>query len=221
MVDSSHLSNLFSEIGIDRDYRDMDFDGLVFDAQGWGDDHRILTTSVQDLKPSLVIEVGSWKGASVLRMFEAARRIGLSTNFICVDTWLGSHVDLWRGEEHRKSLNLRHGYPTMFRQFIFNMIERGAISSIYPLPMTTTAAAAVIHSMGLKADLIYIDAGHDELDVASDIYRYYPLLRSGGMMVGDDYSKNWPGVVTAVNKFVAENGIVLRTEAEKWWLIKE
>ena len=30
------------------------------------------------------------------------------------------------------------------------------------------------------------------------------ILRPGGVMVCDDYSSGWPGVVSAINQFVAE-----------------
>jgi cephalosporin hydroxylase len=210
----------FRSLGIDKDYSGMDFSDLSFDPSGWGQSHAIFEIVMRDVRPKLVIEVGTWKGASLLRMFEAARSLGIDTKFICIDTWLGSHVDLWRNADYRNDLMLRQGYPTMFRQFIFNMIAAEAIDYVYPLPMTSTAAAATIASMNLKADIIYIDAAHDEEDVAIDIKRFYPLLQPGGLIFGDDYSVNWPGVVKAVNRFASENGLLLRTDQEKWWIHK-
>lgn len=214
------LAECFHAIGIDKDYSGMDFSGLKVDAQGWGHTHPIFERLISTVRPDLVIEVGTWKGASLLKMIGLAKAHDLPTEFISVDTWLGSHVALWSDATYREDLMLQHGFPSMFRQFIFNMIENEVIDRVWPLPMTTTAAAAVIAAMGVSADLIYVDAAHDEEDVAMDIKRYWPLLRSGGVMFGDDYSENWPGVVRAVNDFAAGAGLMLRTEAEKWWMAK-
>lgn len=212
------LAAKFASIGIDKDYAGMDFAGLKFDPQGWGDAHPIFRRLMEQLRPSTVIEVGAWKGASLLRMAGVAAELSLETEFISIDTWLGSHVDLWMG--YRGDLLLKHGFPTMFRQFIFNMIAAEVIDRVWPMPMTTTAAAAVLARMNVQADLIYIDAAHDEEDVTLDIQRFWPLLRPGGVMFGDDYSENWPGVMAAADRFAIANGLELTVDAEKWSLTK-
>jgi hypothetical protein len=60
------------------------------------------------------------------------------------------------------------------------------------------------------ADLIYIDASHEYGPVKDDIAAFWPLLNDNGIMLGDDYSPSWKGVVQAVNEFgQAEiNGVV-------------
>ena len=212
------LADAFAALGITKDYAGMDFAGLEFDAQGWGDEHPIFERLMREVRPRTVIEVGTWKGASLLRMVAAAKILRLDTQFVSIDTWLGSYVDLWI--DYRDDLMLRHGYPTMFRQFVFNMIEADAIDRVWPLPMTTTAAAAALTRLKVQADLIYVDAAHDEDEVAVDLKRFWPLLRPGGVMFGDDYDPAWPGVVAAVGAFARAQGLALRVEQEKWWLVK-
>lgn len=58
---------------------------------------------------------------------------------------------------------------------------------------------------------IYIDAGHSYNDVYNDLIAWYPKLKSGGFLVGDDYAIMYNptegeyGVVQAVEDFVLIN----------------
>ena len=83
------------------------------------------------------------------------------------------------------------------------MIKTEMINSVYPLPMTSTAAYYLLKRFEIQADLIYIDAGHEHDEVYTDLSLYYNLLRLGGVMACDDYTAGWPGVVSAINQFVA------------------
>jgi hypothetical protein len=213
------LIELFKSIGVDKDYSSMDFGGLHEDLQGWGSDHPVFGQLMSRFKPGLVIEVGTWKGASVVHMAELAKKLSLPTKFICVDTWLGDDR-AWSNSEYRKGLMLRNGYPSLFRQFVFNLRSRNLIDDVFPLPLSSNAAARLLKRSGVVADMIYIDGGHEEDDVALDLKLYYELLRPGGAMFGDDYSPEWIGVVRAVNRFCADRGLVLSTGGAKWFLAK-
>jgi predicted O-methyltransferase YrrM len=54
----------------------------------------------------------------------------------------------------------------------------------------------------IKFDLIHIDAEHEYSAVKNDIENYWNLLNEDGVMICDDYSSNWPGVVKAVDELV-------------------
>ena len=45
---------------------------------------------------------------------------------------------------------------------------------------------------------LYIDAGHEYEHVTADLKAWWPVLKPGGMMFGDDYHLQWIGVVRAV-----------------------
>jgi Methyltransferase domain len=210
------LDAVFASIGLNGSYETMDFSGLTEDIQGWESQHRIFGRVFERYRPSLVIEVGTWKGASVLHMDRLSRRLECGTSFICVDTWLGSNDSLWLDAEFRKSLMLQNGYPTMFRQFVFNVKTHEALDRIYPLPMTSTCGAYLLKRLQVQADAIYIDAGHEEDEVYVDLDRYFSILRPGGAMFGDDYSDDWIGVKRAVDRFCAEHGLALQIDDGKW-----
>ena len=67
-----NLSAIFSSIGIDRDYRTMDFADIGPDLQGWNSIHPLFEDLLRQVKPTVLVEVGSWKGASVIHMAKTA-----------------------------------------------------------------------------------------------------------------------------------------------------
>lgn len=77
-------------------------------------------------------------------------------------------------------------------------------------------------------DLIYIDADHTEEGCRRDIEDWYPKIRSGGFVTGDDYSRYRAkhtgvvfGVIEAVDKYFAEKGLtVYELPAHGWAVIK-
>lgn len=54
-------------------------------------------------------------------------------------------------------------------------------------------------------DFIYLDGIHLYENVKEDIIHWIPKLKKGGFFVGDDYSKNFPGVIKAVNEMFENN----------------
>ena len=71
---------------------------------GWNGDRQIFPALIKQLKPSLIIEVGSWMGLSAANMATSCKALGLNdTAVVCVDTWLGS-------KEHWRDPNLV-GHP--------------------------------------------------------------------------------------------------------------
>jgi hypothetical protein len=85
-------------------------------------------------------------------MYAASVKHHTATQFVCVDTWLGSSLEFWLNPDLRKQLMIEGGYPTMFRQFVVNLVAHGADRAVYPLPMTSTAAARVLGRLGVAAD---------------------------------------------------------------------
>lgn len=207
-------------IGIDGScYRQAD-PSLAVDLQGWHSNHPIFEKVFKEHRPKMVCEIGTWKGASVLHMHDLAKSFGLRTHFICVDTWLGSNDTLWLEPDLRVHLQLSNGFPNLFRQFIRNVMSKGAGNDISPFPITSTAAARVLRKLGIKFDALYIDAGHEEEEVYHDLALFYDLVVDGGAIFGDDYAEGWPGVVRAVNKFARQKGVKLEAGDGKFYFVK-
>jgi hypothetical protein len=61
-------------------------------------------------------------------------------------------------------------------------------------------------------DFIYVDgfAANGE-EGGTTFYDWWPKLKRGGVFAGHDYSPDWPLVVKAVDRFIAETGLCLFT----------
>ena len=139
---------------------------------GWNGDRAIFPALIQQLKPSLIIEVGSWMGQSAANMGASCKALGLSdTAVVCIDTWLGSK-EHWRDPNLVGHLELQNGYPTFYRRFLTNMVQAGVSDVIVPLPMPSQIGASYLKDFSLQSELIYIDGSHDEKDVYDDLTAY-------------------------------------------------
>lgn len=188
------------------------------DLQGWGSADPAFRALIAELRPALIVEVGSWKGASAIHMASLCREFSLDTRIICVDTWLGSteHV-LGLRPGWKESLRPRHGYPRLYYTFLANVLRSGHASRIIPLPNSSDNAAVVLRELGVRPELIYIDAAHEQDCVYRDLTNYWELLAPAGALLGDDFAK-FPGVRQAVHRFVAETGASLDDRGDKYVL---
>jgi len=178
------------------------------DKQGWNNTHHYLTEAI-DTPDLLVIEIGVWKGGSTIAMANRMREQGFGGVVLSVDTWLGS-VEHWVQPEWTPHLGLAHGYPSIQRKFMANVIDSGLEQFVVPLPTDSINASEIAKHYALQADIIHIDAGHDYASVMADLRAWWPVLRSGGLYIGDDYHDegiHWPGVYEAHNDFFAELGL--------------
>lgn len=146
----------------------------------------------------LVIEMGSWRGRSSLAMASAKR-------LVCVDSWLGSpgeeceqdvlagRIDPWK-EWQRAILPATEDC---------NIIaERGDLWEV-------EFRHRLIDRYGATADLVFIDASHDEQSVREDIALALQILKPDGVLCGHDYGGSWTGVKAAVDVMVKSPRVVV------------
>lgn len=165
---------------------------------------------INQYKPNLVIEVGSFLGYSAIKMAKEIKKQNLDTKIICVDTWLGSpeHYEMFKDNNDNR-LNYINGYPTLYHKFISNVILNDVQDIIYPFPYPSSTAFKILNKLfdkhNVKADLIFVDGSHEEIDVYLDLYYYYQLLSDKGVLWGDDWA--WGMVKEGVNRFLQENNL--------------
>lgn len=202
-------------------YERFDYKTIPFDPQGWASQSPAFRDLISQVKPRLIVEVGTWKGASAFEMAGISRELNLSCQIVCVDTWLGA-LEFWTDQtdpDRYLSLQLRHGYPSIYYQFLANVCHQGFQDRIVPFPQTSSIAALWFRYFGITADLIYIDGSHEEEDVYRDICDYWEIVADGGILFGDDYA--WDGVRLALTRFAKEEGLRISFASEKWVLKKQ
>jgi hypothetical protein len=201
-------------------YEGFDAAAYPLDLQGWGSASPAFRELIAAVRPRLIVEVGTWKGASAIHMAEILAAEKSDAQILCVDTWLGA-LEFWTDQADSArygSLRLRHGWPQVYYQFLANVVHRGQQARITPFPQTSATAALWLRYFGLKAELIYVDGSHEEEDVYADILAYWEALAPRGVLFGDDW--DWDGVRLAVERFAREEQRKIRHVADKWVLDK-
>ncbi len=153
-------------------------------------------------KNAICAEIGVWKG-------DFSEKIVAQTNptrLHLIDGWM--HI-----AEFAESI---YGTPNRDQAFMDAMFER--VRNKFKKQID---AGIVVLNRGLSEEIskkfennyfdwIYIDANHSYEYVKDDLECYFPKVKKGGLICGDDYAEGgwWDGgVKKAVDEFV-ENGLV-------------
>jgi predicted O-methyltransferase YrrM len=202
---------------------------LPIDLRGWNGNNPIFAQLISQVKPNIILEVGTWKGQSTISMAKAVKALHYQATIFCIDTWLGAiefkeNERLYGDDWNRMLL---HGYPQVYYQFISNCVHEDVIDLIEPVPATSRDAVKFVPD----AELIYIDGDHTYLGVLEDLNNYWPKLKPGGVMFGDDYTLKLskprandqynPEVYKAIDEFVANNNLELEIIDNNFWLIRK
>jgi predicted O-methyltransferase YrrM len=174
------------------------------DLQGWASEHRFLTETVATQRSKIIVEVGVWKGASVIELAQSVRANGLDSVVIAVDTWLGAW-DHWTNDQWHGELGFEFGFPTIYRTFLANVITAGLQDIVVPLPLDSVNAQHTLKAFEIFPDLVHIDSAHDFDTVISDLTHWWNLLTVGGTIIMDDYFESvsvWPDVLRGIRVFL-------------------
>lgn len=137
----------------------------------------------------LFVEIGSFKGQSSSFMGVEIINSGKKIKFDAVDTWQGSKEHQAGGD--CEDPNVVAG--TLFEEFTKN--TEPVKSVINPVRMPSTEAASLYEDKSIS--FIMIDGDHTYDGVVADVLSFYPKMKPGGFMTGDDA---WaPDVWKAVN----------------------
>jgi hypothetical protein len=202
-------------------YDNFPYKDFEKDVQGGGGTE-IMANAFAQLKPKLVVEVGSWKGASAIFWAQQMQKHNIDGAVLCVDTWLGGidHITRPRGADWTIKQYYKNGYSTLYYHFLANVMHEGVQDYIVPLPNSSIAGARWLTYHNLAADLVYIDASHEEDDVYADMQAYWKCLKWGGLMLGDDWTLPWYPVICAVNRFAREKEVALQVVSPTWLIQK-
>jgi len=182
---------------------------------GWGSEKTVFRRLMEEVRPRIVIELGSFLGASATHMGGIAKELGLKTEIFCFDDWRG-----WPGFRSGPFADLKqqNGNNMLLNQFLQNVIARNMSDRILPMPFGTVSSLAVFCKWGIYADLIEVDASHDFHSAWADINIAYRLLRPGGVIFGHDYftGADKKGVRRAVDLFAKLNGLRVEPDGQHW-----
>ena len=169
------------------------------------------------------VEIGVRKGQLAAQMFTNVPSL---KEAYLVDPWSKEFLD--RRDEARTPAKKRIFAPEPQEQTdaIYYGVCRNAAKAalkyqlrISVLRMTSMEAAKVVPDSSL--DMVFIDGFHTYEAVVEDIREWKPKLKDGGILVGDDFNRHYPGVVKAVQE---EGGFEhircdKRNPRRIWWKI--
>jgi hypothetical protein len=114
-------------------------------------------------------------------------------------------VDPWRNRRRVYDIALRNLKPFPGRYVIHRQ--------------PSTVAAKTFPDRSL--DFVFIDALHDEASVTEDLASWAPKVKVGGLITGHDYCRQFPGVVSAVDRWAARHGVPVILGAQSTYLIRK
>lgn len=152
---------------------------------GWSSTAPEFKKYIDQIKPKLIIEVGTFFGGSARHMATLAKEHNEDVEIVCIDTFLGS-VEHWHKHSHFHPTFFKNGRPPIYEQFLSNTIVKGLQKYITPFPIDSINGALTLQRYGILADIVYIDAGHEYESVSQDVKLYRNLVREGGVMLLDD-----------------------------------
>jgi len=181
---------------------------LPFNGHGWYANDKWIEKLMIQNKIHTAIEVGSWLGCSTRHIASLLQSGGI---LYAVDTWLGSI-------EHHEIQEYSAMLPTLYEQFLSNVIHANLTDRIVPIRNNSLEAVCFFKNIPSKIDLIYIDAGHDTESVLSDMAVYWPFVADNeGILCGDDWW--WESVKEAVYIFAQSHNLTVYA-ADNFWFLK-
>lgn len=148
---------------------------------------------------SIFVEIGSWMGRSTSCLGQLVKESQKDIRIFAIDTFKGS-------EEHTEIVKDIENHSTSLLQIFKNNINICGVYD-YITPIQGKSLDVVSQFEDESLDFIFIDASHDYENVLADITAWYPKLKPGGLIAGDDYALCWGGVIEAVNEYFIDKTI--------------
>jgi hypothetical protein len=193
---------------------------LFKDLDGGGLDNANFEIILETFDPHFIVEVGSWKGLSAVFMarWMEKRNDGRCNMVLCVDTWLGTTRAWLERDRHGNHLFSNAGYPSVYYQFLYNVLLENLTEVIVPLPQPSMMGAAILRNLHSQPDLVFVDACQDYECVVEDVLAWFPLVKPGGALFGDGFQQ------AGVQRGVEDASLKLGVNVEllgRYWLIEK
>lgn len=174
--------------------------------------YRIWRPFMEKYDCKVIAEIGVRKGINFEKMIKHNPEMAVA-------------IDIWRddGIMAHNDINLaQKELDNQYERLKAKMVDKPFVK-IY----REYSFEAVKHFPDNYFDLVYIDADHTYEGCLRDIIDWYPKIKKGKFLLGDDYRGKYThtgvrfGVVEAVNKFARDNNLSFFVfPRSKWGIIK-
>ena len=170
---------------------------------------------------SVGVELGVWKGDSSEKFLQRAGHMHLVDPWSAVAYEDSDEFGDYDGYLNRYSQLVGSNKPEDFQKFYDNLAE--SVKNKFkgkPVTIHRMTTDMFFESFEGQVDWVYVDALHSFDGCLSDLRNSLKIVKSGGTIFGDDYYKNKPGVIKAVDAFIAETGLTLNIFSKTQYEIK-
>ena len=193
-----------------------DIGGLCTEEKG-----EVIKSLIENTNAKLCIEIGVYKGSSLLYFAEALQTT--RGRVIGIDPY---KLDSLKNEIPNKEIS-NYFYDILFKEqktlddIYFNLkqiLENNNLGDLITL-VRDKSENFYQNVKNESIDVLHIDGNHDEEYVTKDILNYLPLVKKGGYIIMDDTS--WVGVINSINNHLVDKCRLVSEHSEFTVYIKE
>lgn len=158
---------------------------------------------VVNYKSKLIANIGCKDEASVVYLATHLILNGNDSTVFAIDTWLGTSdglIDAYCISDNEIDFVFGGSYP----RFLKNIKNRGLIEWVLPFVMDPHLASIFFKNRRIYFDFIHLDFGRDYGSVITELNDWWPLLNSGGVLIGSNYYEDgikFPDIKRAYDDF--------------------
>ncbi|CAF1103702.1 unnamed protein product [Didymodactylos carnosus] len=140
-----------------------------------------------------------------------------NVTILCIDTWLGG-LEHWLETGQHRLMSVHGGRPTVYEQFVANIVDMKLTEMILPFSTTSILGARFLQQHKFFPQLIYFDSAHLPGETLVELELYWQLLQPGGILFGDDWG--WDSVRCDVLRFIDTNRLKIAVKQNSWSIQK-
>lgn len=155
---------------------------------------KIIVKLLKERPHSIGAEIGVYKGETTTYLLKELH--GLK-HIVCVDLWV-ENEDFKSHSPNKSGEIFNANWMLVRKSFVDNVLKPNC-ERILAIQSDSLYASRLFPIRYF--DWLFIDANHGYEFVKADIISWWPTLKKGGLMIGDDYiNKPTYGVIQAVNE---------------------
>jgi hypothetical protein len=159
-------------------------------------------------EPEHIVEIGVWKGRSSSYLgVELYNHGWTNVKFDLIDHFEGS-------PEHKR--NPKFNTLNLYDIAVENLSPLNGKINYEIFKLSSEESSKKYNDESL--DFVFIDGAHEYNEVLKDINLWYPKVKKGGIICGDDYCSDWNSVIKAVDDFFGNRVVFI--ENKHWWVEK-
>jgi len=172
---------------------------MEHDSAGWAIRHSSLSKIYHNHGCEVSVEIGMAFGGLTRHLLSSVKSI---KEYHAIDPFLGGYDTTDAMSNFLNSVNASEAWN---KAILYQLRKYGCRFKLH----SGFSNEVAVHFQNDTIDCIFIDGDHTYEGVKNDIINYYPKVKTGGLMIFDDYSWQYMGLVKAVDNFVDTNHIPL------------